>query len=224
MDPQHRDRIAFVRICSGQFQRGMQVRHNRLRKSMTLSKAITFMARDRAGADDAWPGDIIGVHNHGTLKIGDTLSSKEELKILGIPNFAPEHFQRVILQDPFKSKQLDKGLRQLTEEGAIQLFRPVHGTEYILGAVGALQFDITAARLAAEYGVQASYEPMNVYAVRWIDSRDRKALEAFESSNRNALVEDAQGHRAVLFSSGWRLDKAAEDWPQITFSQIREAE
>jgi len=222
MDPQHRDRIAFVRVCSGQFERGMQVRHHRLNKNMTLSKAITFMARDRAGADEAWPGDIIGVHNHGTLKIGDTLSSKEKLKILGIPNFAPEFFQRVLLKDPFKAKQLEKGLFQLTEEGAIQLFRPVTGSDYILGAVGSLQFDVTAARLAAEYGVQAAYEPMNVYAVRWVSSEDRSALQQFLNAHRNSLVEDSQGCQAVLFSSRFRLEKAEEDWPSITFSQIRE--
>jgi peptide chain release factor 3 len=222
MDPEHRDRIAFVRICSGRFQRGMQVKHHRTGKNMTLANAIIFMAKDRSGVEDAWPGDIIGVHNHGALRIGDTLTSKEPLKFKGIPNFAPEFFRRVILKDPFKSKQLDKGLYQLTEEGAIQLFRPVNGRDYILGAVGALQFDVTAARLAAEYGVQASYEPMQYVTVRWIDSKDRNALQEFKKRYANTLVQDAEGHLALLFSSRYRLDRAMEDWPKIRFLETRE--
>ena len=222
MNPEHRDRIAFVRICSGQFQQGMQVRHHRLQKSMNLSKAITFMARDRSGADEAWPGDIIGIHNHGTLKIGDTLSSKEPLKFLGIPNFAPEFFRRVVLKDPFRAKQLGKGLVQLAEEGAIQVFRSLQGSEYILGAVGALQFDVTAARLAAEYGVQAGYEPVDVFAVRWIASEDQKKLKELMFKYSHSLVEDVEGHPALFFSSGFRLEQARDDWPEITFMEIRE--
>ncbi len=222
MNPEHRDRIAFVRICSGRFQQGMQVRHHRLQKNMNLSNAITFMARDRTGADSAWPGDIIGIHNHGTLKIGDTLSSKEPLQFIGIPNFAPEFFRRVILKDPFRAKQLGKGLFQLAEEGAIQVFRPVQGSEYILGAVGALQFDVTAARLAAEYGVQAGYEPVDVFAVRWIASEDQKKLKELMSRYSRSLVEDAEGHPALFFSSGFRLEQAREDWPEIAFMEIRE--
>ncbi|MFP4257423.1 MAG: peptide chain release factor 3 [Desulfovermiculus sp.] len=222
MDPEHRDRIAFVRICSGRFQRGMQVRHHRLGKNMTLTNAIIFMAKDRSGVEDAWPGDIIGVHNHGTLRIGDTLTTKEPLKFKGIPNFAPEFFRRVILRDPFKSKQLDKGLYQLTEEGAIQLFRPVNGRDYILGAIGALQFDVTAARLAAEYGVQATYEPMQYVTVRWIDSQDKNVLQEFKKRYFNTLVQDAEGCPALLFSTRYRLEKMKEDWPKIDFLETRE--
>ncbi|MGM0760937.1 MAG: peptide chain release factor 3, partial [Thermodesulfobacteriota bacterium] len=222
MDPEHRDRIAFVRICSGRFQRGMQVKHHRTGKNMTLANAIIFMAKDRSGVEDAWPGDIIGVHNHGTLRIGDTLTTKEPLKFKGIPNFAPEFFRRVVLKDPFKAKQLDKGLYQLTEEGAIQLFRPVNGREYILGAVGALQFDVTAARLAAEYGVQATYEPMQYVTVRWVDSQDKRALQEFRKRYFNTLVQDAEGHPALLFSSRYRLERTLEDWPKIEFLQTRE--
>ncbi|MCF8039367.1 MAG: peptide chain release factor 3 [Desulfohalobiaceae bacterium] len=222
MNPEHRDRIAFVRICSGRFKQAMQVRHHRLQKNMNLSNAITFMARDRSEADSAWPGDIIGIHNHGTLKIGDTLSTKEPLKFLGIPNFAPEFFRRVVLKDPFRAKQLGKGLFQLAEEGAIQVFRPVQGSEYILGAVGALQFDVTAARLAAEYGVQAGYEPVDVYAVRWIDSTDRKKLKELIARYAHSLVEDFEGHPALFFSSRYRLEQAGEDWPEISFMQVRE--
>ncbi|EFI34250.1 peptide chain release factor 3 [Desulfonatronospira thiodismutans ASO3-1] len=222
MDPAHRDRIAFMRICSGRFQRGMKVRHHRIGKDIQLSNAIIFMAQDRAGVEEAWPGDIIGVHNHGILKIGDTLSSKEELQFLGIPNFAPEFFQRVFLKNPIKSKQLEKGLVQLTEEGAIQLFRPVGGNDYILGAIGSLQFDVTAARLKAEYGVDAAYEPLDYSTVRWIWARDKKALEKFRKRYFNSLVQDVEGYPAMLFATRWRLERTREEWPEIEFLASRE--
>ncbi len=222
MDPDHRDRIAFVRVCSGRFQRGMQVRHHRLNKKITLSNATMFMAQDRSGTDQAWPGDIIGIQNHGILRIGDTLSEKEPLKFQGIPSFAPESFRRVLLKDPFKAKQLEKGLYQLTEEGAIQLFRPVNGKDYILGAVGALQFEVTAARLLTEYGVQASYEPLDLYTVRWISAREQKELQEFKNRHANALLQDAEGWPAIWFTSKWRLERTMEDWPRIEFWQTRE--
>ncbi|MFW5863208.1 MAG: peptide chain release factor 3 [Desulfohalobiaceae bacterium] len=222
MDPEHRDRIAFMRICSGKFQQGMQVRHHRLGKNMNISKAVVFMARDRSSADLAWPGDIVGIHNHGTLKIGDTLSSKEPLQFMGIPSFAPEFFRRVVLADPFRAKQLGKGLFQLAEEGVIQVFRPEQGKDYILGAVGALQFDITAARLKAEYGVQARFEPWEAFAVRWIDSQDQKQLKEIKAKYQSSLLQDSQGHFALYFSSRWRLEKAQEDWPEISFLKVKE--
>ncbi len=222
MDPAHRDRIAFMRICSGRFHKGMKVRHHRIGKDIQLSNAIIFMAQDRAGVEEAWPGDIIGVHNHGILRIGDTLSSKEELQFLGIPNFAPEFFQRVLLKNPIKSKQLEKGLIQLTEEGAIQLFRPVEGNDYILGAIGSLQFDVTAARLKAEYGVDAAYEPLDYSTVRWISARDKKALEKFRKRYFNSLVQDVEGHPAMLFATRWRLERTREEWPDIDFLASRE--
>ncbi len=222
MDPDHRDRIAFLRICSGRFQQGMQVRHHRLHKNINLAQAIMFMAQDRSGTREAWPGDIIGIQNHGILRIGDTLSQKEPLKFQDIPSFAPEFFRRVLLRDPFKSKQLEKGLYQLTEEGAIQLFRPVNGRDYILGAVGALQFDVTAARLAKEYGVQASYEPLDYYTVRWIWAQDKKALQEFKKQHLNSILQDAEGYPALMFSNKWRLERTMQDWPQIEFWQIRE--
>ncbi len=222
MDPSHRDRIAFLRVCSGKFEKGMKVRHHRINKDVQISNAIIFMARDRSGVEEAWPGDIIGIHNHGTIKIGDTLSTQKELKFTGIPNFAPEFFQRVILRNPLKSKQLEKGLKQLTEEGAIQLFRPVSGNDYILGAVGALQFDVTAARLQAEYGVEASYEPLDFSTVRWIDSDNKKALKDFRQRYFTSLVEDIEGYPAMLFASKWRLERAKEEWPDIRFMEVRE--
>ena len=168
MDPAHRDRIAFVRICSGKFTRGMKVMHHRIGKNVTWSNATIFMAQDRENVEEAFPGDIIGIHNHGTIKIGDTFTEKELLQYSGIPNFAPEHFKRVRLNNPMKLKQLRKGLKQLAEEGAIQVFKPVTGSDYILGAVGALQFDVTVARLKAEYGVEANYEAVDVNVARWV--------------------------------------------------------
>jgi len=222
MDPAHRDRIAFMRICSGRFEKGMKVRHNRTDKDLLISRAIIFMAQDRAGVEEAWPGDIIGIHNHGTLKIGDTLSTRESLQFLGIPNFAPEYFQRVLLKNPLKSKQLEKGLVQLTEEGAIQLFRPVGGNDYVLGAIGPLQFDVIAARLRSEYGVEAAYEPLDFSTVRWIRARDKKALENFRKRYLDSLVQDVEGHPAMLFATRWRLERTREEWPDIEFLAARE--
>jgi len=222
MDPAHRDRIAFLRVCSGKFEKGMKVRHHRINKEIQLASPIIFMAQDRSGVEEAWPGDIIGIHNHGTIKIGDTLTIREELKFTGIPNFAPEFFQRVILKNPLKSKQLEKGLLQLTEEGAIQLFRPISGRDYILGAVGALQFDVTAARLASEYGVEASYQPLDFSTVRWISSSNSKFLKDFQQRYFTSLVEDIEGNPAMLFANKWRLDRAIEEWPDINFMEVRE--
>ncbi len=222
MDPAHRDRIAFLRICSGRFERGMRVRHHRLDKEILIANPIIFMAQDRAFVEEAWPGDIIGIHNHGTLRIGDTLSEKEPLTFTGIPNFAPEHFRRVRLKSPLKAKQLQKGLTQLVEEGAVQLFRPLIGSDNILGAVGVLQFEVTMARLKTEYGVDATYEPINYATARWVRCEDKKRLEAFEKSNRGELALDAEGNLTYLAESEWRLKFVAEQWKDITFCNTRE--
>ena len=217
MDPAHRDRVAFIRICSGQFKRGMRVVHHRTGKEITLANATIFMAQDRANVEEAFAGDIIGIHNHGAIEIGDTFSEKEPLRFTGIPRFAPEHFRRVQLKNPLKVKQLQKGLTQLAEEGAVQVFRPLEARDYILGAVGALQFDVTVARLKDEYGVDAVYEPAGYAAARWISCPDRKSLEEFEKKNLRNLALDAGGHLAYLAPDAWRLDFVMEDWPQITF-------
>ncbi|EPR42113.1 Peptide chain release factor 3 [Desulfovibrio sp. X2] len=223
MDPAHRDRVAFLRVNSGRFSRGMKARHQRTGKDMLLHNAIIFMAQDRSGVEEAWPGDIIGIPNHGTLRIGDTLcEGKEPLRYLGIPHFAPEHFRRVVLKNPFKAKQLDKGLEQLTEEGAIQFFRPAMGRDQILGAVGALQFDVIAARLAAEYDVQILTEPMGIAAVRWLAGDDAIVLERLKRDNQSAMVTDSDGHLAMTFASEWRLEKAQEDYPEVRFLTTRE--
>jgi len=222
MDPAHRDRIAFLRICSGKYTRGMKVRHHRIGREVTFPNATIFMAQDRQNVEEAFPGDIIGIHNHGTVKIGDTFSSKEELKFTGIPNFAPEHFRRVRLKNPLKVKQLDKGLTQLAEEGAVQVFRPLIGADWILGAVGVLQFDVTMSRLKDEYGVDAVYEPVEYATARWIESGDRKKLDEFRKKNEMALAHDAEGNLAYLASSEWRLGHVAEQWPDIVFNKTKE--
>jgi len=222
MDPAHRDRIAFLRICSGRFQRGMKVRHHRLGKDVSLSKAIIFMAQDRAHVEEAFPGDIIGLHNHGTIKVGDTFTEKEPLKFTGIPSFAAEHFRRVRLKSPLKAKQLEKGLTQLSEEGAIQVFRPLLSNDYIVGAVGVLQFDVTMERLKTEYGVDAIYESVDYATARWVGSADAKKLAEFEKKNQANLAMDAEGNLSYLAPSEWRLGYVMEQWPAIEFAKTRE--
>ncbi len=222
MDPAHRDRIAFLRVCSGRFARGMRVRHHRIGKDILISNPIIFMAQERSGADEAWPGDIIGIHNHGTIKIGDTFSEKEPLKYTGIPNFAPEHFRRVRLKSPLKAKQLRKGLSQLSEEGAVQLFFPLLDGDTILGAVGVLQFDVTMARLKDEYGVDAAYETVNYNTARWIDCDDRERMAAFVAANRPHMARDAFGDLVYMAPSEFRLEMMVEDWPDIIFARTRE--
>jgi peptide chain release factor 3 len=222
MDPMHRDRIAFLRICSGKFTRGMKVRHHRIGKEVNFSNATIFMAQDRAHVEEAYPGDIIGLHNHGTIKIGDTFSQKEPLKFTGIPSFAPEHFRRVRLKDPLKSKQLQKGLLQLAEEGAVQVFKPLSGAEFILGAVGVLQFDVTMERLKAEYSVNAVYEGVDYNTARWIVCDDRKLLEDFSKKNQHQLAHDAEGHLTYLAASEWRLEHTQEQWKEVRFLKSRE--
>ncbi|MFO7713104.1 peptide chain release factor 3 [Desulfosarcina sp.] len=222
MDPAHRDRIAFLRICSGRFQRGMRVRHHRLGKDIQIANPIIFMAQDRAFVEDAWPGDIIGIQNHGTIRIGDTFSEKEPLIFTGIPNFAPEHFRRVRLKSPLRMKQLQKGVRQLVEEGAIQLFRPLMENATILGAVGVLQFEVTMMRLKAEYGVDAVYEPVNYSTARWVSCDDKKRLAAFEKDRYANLAQDAEGKLVCLAESEWQLNFTVEKWPDIIFHKTRE--
>ena len=222
MDPAHRDRIAFLRICSGRFKRGMKVMHHRLGKSVTLSKATIFMAQDRTNVEEAFAGDIIGLHNHGTIKIGDTFTDKEALKFTGIPNFAPEHFRRVVLKNPLKTKQLQKGLLQLAEEGAVQVFRPLIGSDYILGAVGVLQFDVTMARLKDEYWVDAIYEPVEYAAARWVECEDKKRLKEFEARNRSSLAHDAEGFLTYLAPGQWHIGFVEEQWPDVHFVKTRE--
>jgi len=222
MNPAHRDRIAFLRICSGSFTKGMKVKHHRIGKDINLANAIIFMAQDRENVEEAWPGDIIGLPNHGTIKIGDTFTTKEPLKFTGIPNFAPEHFRRVLLKNPLKMKQLQKGLVQLSEEGAIQVFTPLIGSDHIMGAVGVLQFEVTVARLKNEYSVDAIYEPVNSRAARWVSCPDKKKLAEFERANQASLARDGEGFLTYLAESEWMLNYFMEKWPDIEFHKTRE--
>jgi peptide chain release factor 3 len=222
MNPAHRDRIAFVRICSGKFTRGMKVMHHRVDKEISLANATIFMARERENIEEAFPGDIIGIHNHGTIKIGDAFSEKEPLKFTGIPNFAPDHFRKVVLKNPLKTKQLQKGLIQLGEEGSVQVFRPLTSNDYLLGVVGLLQFDITMARLKSEYGVDAVYEPVDYKVARWVDCGDLKKMTEFEKKNSARMARDSEGKLAFLTTSEWELGFYMEKWPDISFYKARE--
>ncbi|HPI78316.1 MAG TPA: peptide chain release factor 3, partial [bacterium] len=222
MDPAHHDRIAFLRVCSGRFLRGMRIRHHRIGKDIQVSNPIIFMAQDRASVEEAWPGDIIGIHNHGAIRIGDTFTEKEPLSFVGIPNFAPEHFRRVRLKSPLKRKQLHKGALQLVEEGAVQLFTPLTGNDLILGAVGVLQFEVTMARLMSEYGVDATYENMNYSTARWIRCDDRKKLSDFERRHHPNMARDSEGNLVYMDESEWAMKYTEEKWPDIQFLKILE--
>jgi peptide chain release factor 3 len=222
MDPAHRDRIAFLRICSGQYQRGMRLYHVRLGKQVRVADALTFLAADRTQADAAWAGDIIGLHNHGTINIGDTFSEGERLAFTGIPSFAPELFRRAVLKDPLRAKALQRGLAQLCEEGATQLFRPLKSNDLILGAVGPLQFEVVAFRLQDEYGVEAAFEPVAVVTARWIDVPDPGKRQEFERRAYENLAIDHAGELVYLAPSRVNLELTAERWPDVTFSETRE--
>jgi len=222
MDPLHRDRVAFMRICSGTFNGGMKALHVRSGKEMKLANALTFMASERDIVETAYPGDVIGIHNHGTISIGDTFSAGEPLSFTGIPSFAPELFRRARLRDPLKMKQLQKGLAQLSEEGATQFFRPLMSNDLILGAVGVLQFDVVAYRLKDEYAVDCSFENITVVTARWIRCDDDKKLAEFRDRNAMNLSLDAAGELVYLAPTRVNLQLTQERWPGITFAATRE--
>ncbi|MBE0482478.1 MAG: peptide chain release factor 3 [Bacterioplanes sp.] len=222
MDPKHRDRIAFMRICSGTYRQGMKIRHVRLGKDVRVADAVTFLAGDRSAVEEAVSGDIIGLHNHGTIQIGDTFSQGEEMRFTGIPHFAPELFKRVRLKDPLKMKQLQKGLQQLSEEGATQLFMPLNNNDLILGAVGVLQFDVVQQRLRDEYKVECIYEPIAVNTARWVYCDDVKKLEEFKRKASDNLAMDGGGHLSYIAPSRVNLSLTEERWPEIDFRATRE--
>lgn len=217
LDKAHHDRMAFVRITSGQYRRGMKLKHVRTGKKMTVNNATTFLARDRVVTEEAFPGDIIGVHNHGGIRVGDTFTEGEDLKFTGIPAFAPELFRRVILLDPLKAKALIKGLEELSEEGAAQFFRPLDGNDYILGALGVLQFDVISSRLASEYRVRAQFESVPLSSARWIVCDDEVELERFVNENRRRLYRDVAGNYTYVAQSEWAVNYAAEQYPNVQF-------
>ena len=222
MDPQHRDRVAFMRICSGRFEAGMKAFHVRTNKEIKLANALTFMASDREITTEAWSGDVIGIHNHGTIAIGDTFTQGEKIQFGGIPHFAPELFRRARLQDPLKLKQLQKGLVQLSEEGATQFFRPIHSNDLILGALGALQFDVAAYRLKDEYGVEAHFETISIITARWIHCANPDILASFCQKNAPYIAYDAADQLVYLAPSRVNLQLAQERAPEITFTATRE--
>jgi len=222
MDPAHRDRVAFLRICSGKFDKGMKIHHVRTGKTIQVGNAITFQADSRRAAEEAYPGDIIGLHNHGTIQVGDTFTQGETLKYGGIPYFAPELFRRVILKDPLRGKALQKGLVQLTEEGATQLFKPLKNNDLILGAVGVLQFDVTAFRLKGEYNVECVYDTVAINTVRWVSCENTVKLDEFKKKAFDNLAEDGGGYLVYLANSRVNLQLTQERWPDIKFSATRE--
>jgi len=222
MDPAHRDRIAFFRICSGHYTRGMKLRHVRLGRDVRIADALTFMASDRERAEEAWAGDILGLHNHGTINIGDTFTEGEELTFKGIPNFAPELFRRAVLGDPLRAKALHKGLDQLCEEGATQLFRPMRNNDVILGAIGQLQFEVVAWRLKQEYGVECRFEAVNVATARWVYCDDARRLEEFRNKAAEHLAVDHAGALVYVAPSRVNLQLTEERWPELRFMRTRE--
>ncbi len=222
MDPNHRDRIAFMRVCSGRYSPGMKVKHRRSGKDMKLANAVTFMANERTRMEEAYAGDIIGVHNHGQLQIGDVLTEGEALIFKGIPYFAPELFSRARLRDPMKAKQLEKGLRQLGEEGAVQVFAPLIDNALLIGAVGQLQFEVVAHRLKAEYGVDAVFEQAGIHTARWVTCPDANHFNEFIKANQGRLAKDVDDNYAYLADTSVNLRLAQERWPKVEFHATRE--
>ena len=222
MDPKHRDRIAFMRVCSGHYTQGMKMRHVRIGKDVKVSDAVTFLAGERSQADEAWPGDIIGLHNHGTIQIGDTFTNGENIRFTGIPHFAPELYRRVRLKDPLKSKQLRQGLTQLSEEGATQVFMPLANNDLIVGAVGVLQFDVVAFRLRDEYKVDCGYESVGISTARWVHCDDPKMLADFRRKAETNLALDGGGHLTYLAPTSVNMSLTQERRPEIEFRATRE--
>tara|TARA_R110000787_G_scaffold170629_2_gene283276 strand:+ start:6643 stop:8229 length:1587 start_codon:yes stop_codon:yes gene_type:complete len=222
MDPRHRDRVAFLRVCSGSYRKSMVLHSVRLGGPVRISNALTFMASDRENVEQAWPGDIIGLHNHGNIAIGDALTEGEALRFIGIPNFAPDLFRRVVLKDPLKAKQLNKGLDQLCEEGATQVYRPLINNDIVLGAVGTLQFDVVQFRLRDEYGVESAFEPVNVHCARWVECEDAGKMASFVEKNEARMARDHYGDLVYLASSAVNLSMSTERHPEVRFLDTKE--
>ena len=227
MDPNHRDRVAFVRLCSGKLVKGMRLKQVRTGKQVPVNAPLFFFAKERQVAEEAWPGDVVGVANHGTLRIGDTLTEGEELNFRGVPSFAPEILRTVRLEDPMLAKKLRTALGQLAEEGVVQLFRPLDGSPPVVGVVGQLQLDVLGSRLRVEYGVPAGFDASMWTVARWVSPADdgaeaRAALERFAAANRRDAGEDHDGALVAFFTSDWRRNRAEEEWPMLRFHAVRE--
>ena len=222
MDPAHRDRIAFLRVCSGHFERGMKIQHLRMGREIRVNNVVTFMAASREQVEEAYAGDIIGLPNHGNMQIGDSFSEGELLQFTGIPYFAPDFFRAVRIRNPLKVKQLYKGLQQLGEEGAVQVFKPVSGGDLVLGAVGVLQFEVVASRLANEYGVDAVFEGTAITCARWVTGEDKRMLVDFENALAHNVAYDAANNLAYLAPNKVNLKLTEERWPKLKFHTTRE--
>ncbi len=222
MDPKHRDRIAFMRLCSGHFSRGMKLTHVRSGKQIPLPAPVMFLAQEREIAEDAFPGDIIGIPNHGNLRIGDALTEGEKLSFTGIPVFAPEMLQKVRPVDPLKAKHLGKALFQIAEEGGASVFKPMLGADWIVGVVGVLQFEVLADRIRTEYDIPVIFEPTSLYTARWVEGMPAE-LKKLLDTNRAAMAEDHDGALVFLARNAWHLDKAREDFPNIKFVNVKQS-
>ena len=221
MDPKHRDRVAFVRMASGHFRRGMKLTHVRTKKPMSVSNPVLFLASDRELAEEAWAGDIIGIPNHGQLRIGDTLSEGEILCVTGIPSFAPELLQNCIAEDPLKAKHLEKALTQFAEEGAAKVFKPNTGSGFIVGVVGVLQFEVLASRIELEYGLPVRFEPSQFTSARWVSGK-KSALDTFTNANKQQMATDHDGDAVYLTRLQWDIDRVERDFPDLKLSATKE--
>jgi peptide chain release factor 3 len=222
MDPNHRDRIAFARLCSGKLTRGMKAKLTRTGKPMSLSSPQFFFAQDRALADEAFAGDVVGIPNHGTLRIGDTLTEGEDINFVGVPSFAPEILRRVRLTDAMKAKKLKEALQQMSEEGVVQVFRPRDGSPALVGVVGQLQLDVLKARLDAEYGLPVDFEPSEFSLARWFTAADRKVFDTFANASASSIAEDVDGDLVYLAKNQFYLDYARERAPDIVFASVKD--
>jgi len=221
MDPNHRDRVAFVRLCSGRLSKGMRLKQVRTGKQVPVNAPLFFFAKERQVAEEAWPGDVVGIANHGTLRIGDTLTEGEDINFRGVPSFAPEILRHVRLEDPMLAKKLRTALDQLAEEGVVQIFRPLDGSPPVVGVVGQLQLDVLQSRLKVEYGVPAGFDATRWQALRWL-AGEKAEIERWAATNRGDTAQDHDGEYVALFGSDWRRKRAEEDFPKLKFHAVRE--
>jgi peptide chain release factor 3 len=218
MDPNHRDRIAFLRLCSGRFRRGMRLNHVRSGKALNVHSPMLFFGQERQVAEDAVAGDVIGIPNHGSLRVGDTLAEDASIRFTGLPSFAPEVLRRVLHSDAGKVKQIRQALEDLAEEGMVQVLRPLTGGHWIVGVVGILQLDVLKSRVSGEYGATIDLEPISYQTARWVGGRANEvALDAFKAENRSSLAEDRDGRLVFLARNAWELDNIAKRYPDIAF-------
>ncbi|KQI72777.1 peptide chain release factor 3 [Loktanella sp. 5RATIMAR09] len=221
MDPKHRDRVAFVRLASGHFERGMKLTHVRSKKQMAITNPVLFLAADRELAEEAWAGDIIGIPNHGQLRIGDTLTEGEAIRVSGIPSFAPELLQTCRAGDPMKAKHLEKALMQFAEEGAAKVFKPTFGSGFIVGVVGALQFEVLASRIELEYGLPVRFEASQFTSARWV-AGEQTAVDKFVAANKQHIATDNDGDTVFLTRLQWDIDRVGRDYPDINLTATKE--